>query len=464
MGKYEKLAEEIVVALGGKENITYFSHCVTRLRATLKDKSIIDEAKIKQIKGVLDCRWTGDQIQVIIGQHVSDVYDEICDTYNIEKQVMVNENLDDVPAKKEKNKLSLWSFIQLMSWAINPALFAFIGAGLIKVILIFLDMGGILASDSSTYQVFFNAADAITYYLPIFIGYGVAKKMGNEPALGIAVGAFLVAPNFLANVNGGIAMTLFGINIYLKAYSSTFLPALICTFVTCLLYSWLEEKTPKIIRNLVAPLVTFLIMIPLSYLLLAPIASIIGDYLSIAVMWVYNLLGFAGVAMFCGLLPFLIATGMHFCFFPYWGSVVSSGAGELFYLISNCIFNINVGVACAVISLKTKYVENKSTCISAGVSSAIAGVSEPALFGIVLKNKGALTALIIGDVVGGATAGLLHVAAYMWPASWGVFMIPSFINPTDGSGLLQSVIAVLVGVVVTAIMTFILYKDDSVKE
>ena len=100
MGKYEKLAEEIVSGLGGKENITYFSHCVTRLRATLKDKSIIDESKIKKINGVLDCRWTGDQIQVIIGQHVSEVYDEICETYNIEKQVMVNENLDETPTKK----------------------------------------------------------------------------------------------------------------------------------------------------------------------------------------------------------------------------------------------------------------------------------------------------------------------------------------------------------------------------
>jgi beta-glucoside PTS system EIICBA component len=464
MNKYENLAQEIVKTLGGKDNITYFSHCVTRLRATLKDKSLVDDEKIKKIKGVLDCRWTGDQVQIIIGQHVAEVYDEICDTFGIEKQAMVNENLDEDAKKKEKNKITPWSFIQLMSWALEPALFAFIGAGLIKVVLIFLDMGGILTSDTSTYQVFYNAADSIIYYLPIFIGYGVAKKMGNEPALGIAVGAFLVAPNFLANVNGGVTMTLFGINIYSKAYSSTFLPALICTFFTCLLYSWLEEKVPKLIRNLVAPLVTFIVMIPLSYLILAPIASIAGDYLSIAVMWLYNLLGFAGVAMFCGILPFLITTGMHFCFYPYWGSAVSSGSGELFYLISNCIFNINVGVACAVISFKTKIVENKSTCISAGVSSAIAGVSEPALFGIVLKSKGALTALIIGDVVGGAVAGLLHVAAYMWPASWGVFMIPSFINPADGSGLVQSLIAVLAGVVVTAIMTFILYKDEQVSE
>ena len=105
--------------------------------------------------------------------------------------------------------------------------------------------------------------------------------------------------------------------------------------------------------------------------------------------------------------------------------------------------------------------ENKSTCISVGVSSAVAGVSEPALFGVILENKSLLTALVIGNIAGGATAGLLKVGAYMWPASWGVFMLPSFINPTTGSGIIQAIIAVLVGIIVTAIMTFILYKDDN---
>lgn len=457
--KYDVLADEIVKALGGRDNVSFFTHCTTRLRISLKDKGLVDTEAIKAIHGVIDCRWTGDQIQIIIGTHVAEVYDVICERAGLEKQAAVDENLDKDLTEKKKNKFNLYFIVEIIAWALQPTLFVLIGAGMIKVLLLLLGFLGI-PSDNSTYQLLYSAADAVYYFLPMLVGYGVAKKLDSEPALGIVVGMFLVAPNFIANVNDGIAMDFLGITVYPKAYSSTFLPAILCTVATCYLYRFLEKKVPKILKNLVAPLVTFLIMIPLSYVVLAPLASILGDYLAKGVMWLYNLTGFVGVAMFCGILPFLIMTGMHFCFSAYWVPLVTDPAGELFYLISNCIFNINVGVACAVIGWKTKVVENKSVAISAGISSAIAGVSEPALFGIVLKNKRALAALVIGDVAGGAVAGLLKVAAHMWPASWGVFMLPSFIDPATGAGFVGAVAAVLVGGVVTAVATFILYKDE----
>lgn len=457
--KYGVLADKIVEALGGKDNISFFTHCTTRLRTSLKDKSLVNTEALKAIEGVIDCRWTGDQAQIIIGPHVGDVYNVICDRNGFQKQEAIDENLDKDLTEKKKNKFNFYFIVEIIAYALQPSLFVMIGAGMIKVILLLLGMVGV-SSESSSYQLLYNAADAVYYFLPIIVGYGVAKKIGSEPALGIVVGMFLVAPNFIANVNGGVAMDFLGISVYPKAYTSTFLPAILCTVATCYLYGFLEKRTPAVIKNLVAPLCTFLIMIPLSYVLLAPLASILGDYLAKGVMWVYNLTGFVGVAMFCGILPFLITTGIHFCFSAYWVPLVTDPAGEFFYLISNCIFNVNVGICCAVIGLKTKYVENKSVAVSAGISSAVAGISEPALFGVVLKNKRALIALIIGDVIGGATAGLLKVAAHMWPASWGIFMLPSFIDPATGSGFVGAIIAVLVGVVATAIATFILYKDE----
>lgn len=458
---YEKLARSILDAIGGKDNISFFTHCTTRLRTSLKDKNLVDVNKLKSIDGVIDCRWTGDQAQIIIGPHVPEVYDKICDIAGLEKQDAIDENLDeDLSAeKKQKNKFNLYYIVEIIAYALQPSLFVMIGAGMIKVILLLVGFLGV-SSDNSTYQLFYNAADAVYYFLPIIVGYGVAKKLGSEPVLGVVTGMFLVAPNFIANVNNGIAMDFFGLGVYAKAYSSTFLPAILCTVGTCLIYGYLDKKVPKIIKNLVAPLVTFLIMIPLSYLLLAPIASIIGDFIATGVMWLYNLTGFVGVAMFCGILPFLITTGIHFCFSAYWVPQVTAAGGELFYLISNCIFNINVGICCAVIGFKTRFIEQKSVAISAGISSAVAGISEPALFGVVLKNKRALAALVIGDLAGGAVAGILKVSAHMWPASWGMFMLPSFVDPVTGAGFINAVIAVIVGIVVTAIATFILYKDQ----
>ncbi len=451
---YSALADAIIEKVGGKANISYLTHCATRLRLNLKDRALVNVEALQSVSGVLGTQWSGDQFQIIIGSYVSELYKDICDKAGIQAQTSIDENLDP---NLKKNKFTFYSVIEIISNAVIPSLTVMIGAGMVKVILIFLDLFGLLTTDSSTYQLLFNAADAVYYFLPILVAYGVAKKMGCDPVMGIAMGMFLVAPTFLANIGAGVPMDFLGISVYPKAYNGTFLPAVLSTAIMCPIYQFLEKRIPKIVRNLLAPLCTFLIMIPLAYLVLAPIASIVGDYIAVGVMWVYNHTGFMGVAIFCALLPFLITTGMHYCFAPYWSMLVTSGVGEPFYLISNCIFNINVGITCIVMGFKTKIVENKALFTSAGVSSAVGGISEPALFGALLKNKGALIAVIIGDFIGGAAAGLLGVAAHMWPPSWGVFMIPSFID--SGAGLINALIAVVLGFAVTAIATFILYKD-----
>lgn len=456
--KYDALADQIIQLLGGKANISFLTHCATRLRLNLKDRALLKEEEVKAAEGIVGARWSGDQFQIIIGSHVAEVYKLLCEKTGLQAQAAVDENLDQALTKGKKNKFNFYSIIEIINSAITPSLVVMVGAGMIKVLLIFLELFGFLTTESSTYQILFNAADSVYYYLPILVGYGVAKKMGCDPVLGLVMGMFLVAPTFLANVNGGVAMDFLGISIYSKAYNATFLPAVLSTALMCPIYRFFEKRVPKIVRNLVAPLCTFLIMIPVAYLVLAPIASILGDYLAVGVMWIYERTGFMGVALFCAFLPFLITTGMHYCFFPYWGTILSAGTGEFFYLISNCIFNINAGIACIVIGMKTKVIENKSLCSSVGISSAVAGISEPALFGVLLKNKGALAAVMLGDLIGGAAAGLLSVAAYMWPPSWGVFMLPIFIDST-GKGLVNSLIAVALGIVVTAVGTFFLYND-----
>lgn len=461
--KYDELAKEILSVLGDKDNISFFSHCATRLRASVKDRGLLKEDEIRKIKGVIDYRWTGDQIQIIIGTHVNDVYDEICDIAGFEKQKPVDECFsDDLQDKSDESKsFNFYYIVELISSALIPSLAVFVGAGMIKVLLIFLNLLNLLPEDGSTYQILFNASDSIYYFMPLFIGYGVAKKMNSELTVGLAMGAILVAPTFIANVNENIPMDFMGISIYLKAYNGTFLPAILSTSVACILYDFLEKRIPIIVRQLIAPLITLLIMIPLTYIVLGPIASIIGDYLAAAVMWIYGMTGFVGIAFFGVILPLLITTGMHYCFSPYWAAMVTTPGGEVFYLISNCIYNINAGVACIIMSLKTKSLENKSLFTSTGISSMIAGVSEPALFGVLLKNRRALYSVMIGNAIGCGVAGILHISAHMWPPSWGVFMIPAFIN--TGSDLFYCLIAIALGIISTAIMTFILYRGKEVE-
>ncbi len=452
--KYDVLADDILSSLGGKDNISFFTHCATRLRLSLKDMTVVDEEAIKAITGVVGCHWVGTQLQIIIGLHVTEVYDTICDRAGLKKEAPIDERPDDTA---EKSSFRLYRIIEVVGYALEPSLPFMVGAGMVKVVLLLLTYVG-LSQDAATYQLLYGAADAVYRLLPIIVGYGVAKKIGSEPAIGVVVGMFLVAPGLMSE--GGVTLDIWGISVHLKDYGSTFLPAIFCTVPTCYLYAFLEKRVPAVIKVLVAPLATFLVMIPLSYIVLAPLAAAIADLIATGVMWIYDLTGFIGVAIFCGVLPFLVMTGMHICFSAYWVSQVVSAGGEPFYLISHCIFNIDIGIICAVIAAKTKSTEKRAVALSAGVDAAIKSVSEPALFGILMQDKRTLAALVIGNVAGGAVAGLLKVSGHMWPAGWGMMMLPSFIDTATGEGLINALIAIGVGVIVTAIATSVLYRDE----
>lgn len=231
---YSALADAIIEKVGGKANISYLTHCATRLRLNVKDRALVNAEALQSVSGVLGTQWSGDQFQIIIGSYVSELYKDICDKAGIQAQAGIDENLDP---NLKKNKFTFYSVIEVISNALIPSLTVMIGAGMVKVLLIFLDLFKILPADGSTYQLLFNAADAVYYFLPILVGYGVAKKMGQDPILGIVMGMFLVAPTFLANINGGVPMDFLGISIYPKAYNGTFLPAVLSTAIMCPIYT-----------------------------------------------------------------------------------------------------------------------------------------------------------------------------------------------------------------------------------
>lgn len=459
--KYDTLASNIVDYVGGKSNIQFFTHCVTRLRFNVKDQSSVKKDLIEKLPGVLGVQWQNGQLQVIIGQSVGDAYKLICEKNGLTQEKSVEEVIEeDKPAEKKGVKGVIDAIFNGISGSLTPLIPALIGCGMIKVILILLDLCGV-PSDSSTVQLLTFAGDAGFYFLPIMIGAFSAKKFGANPALGMVIGGILLYPSFAAGVGAGVSYDFLGIPVYGVTYSSTIFPIILCCAVMAPIEKFVAKHSPEILRSVLEPLVTIIIMIPLALCLLGPVGSYLGQYLSAFVLWVYNTIGFVGVALFAAIMPFVVMTGMHGAFVPYLMQMLTvSPLYEPIFFPALIISNINQGISALAVAVKTKDKNLKSTGLSTGVTAVVAGVTEPAMYAVNLKLKTPMYGAMVGSAIGGLVAGILKTAIYAFAGASSVIALPLFISADKPNNFLFMVIAVIVGAVATFVATWFLYKDE----
>ena len=457
---YDALVSQIVDLVGGKENIQGFLHCVTRLRFNVKDKSKVQTEAIGKLEGALGTNWAGDQLQIIIGQNVSDVYAAICKQHGLNAEATVNENLD-APAKKLNLKAIPGICVDYISGSIQPLIPMLIGAGFVKIIVLVGELMGWLVPGTPTDTILTFVGDAAFYFMPVTVGAYAAKKLGANPGLGMLMGGILVHPNFIAAVGTGDPLDLFGLPVQSLTYSSSVFPILLTVAVMAPIQKFFAKHSPEMIRSIVEPLGTILITLPLSLCLLAPLGNTIGNGLSVILLGFYEKTGFLGVALITALMPLLIMTGMHVALAPYAINCFATIGHEPFFFLAMTISNINQGAACTAVALKTKDTALRSTAFSCAVTAFTSGVVEPGLYGVSLKYKTPLYGIMIGSFVGGAVASLLGAAAYSNSGSFGLISLPIYFNGT-ASSVISILAGVVVGIVVTFVSTMILYKPEKV--
>lgn len=451
--RYAELADNIVDLLGGKDNISFFTHCVSRLRFNVKDKGLVNKDAIEKLPGAVGSQWSGDQYQVIIGTDVADAYRAVCKVSGLGE-------IQGDAAQPSGEKLSIKgvfnSIFDAISGSLAPTLPILIAGGMLKIAVMVFGMLGMPATTGG-YQIFSFIADSAFYFLPVYIGAFAAKKFGANMALGMLVGAMLLHPNFIAMTNAGEPIDLFGLPVYLTTYSSTVFPAILSVFVMSHVERFIDRHCPVIFKGIVVPLLTFVVMVPITLCALAPLGAIVGHYLSVVVLWLYDTMGFVGVSLFTAALPFIIITGMHFGFFPYFLNAFATVGYEPFYCIANFIFNISAGAASLAVGLRAKDKGAKSMFFSAAFTAIVAGVSEPALFGVLFRYKKALWCTSLGGLIGGAIAGIFGATCYTM-TSFGLIGLPAFLS-ADLSNLTFAVLSIAVGCVATFVTTFIAFKD-----
>lgn len=448
-------------AVGGKENILQVTHCMTRLRFNLKDETLADKAALQKIDGVLGVVVAGGQYQVVIGQNVTKVYDAVCALGSFEKKAAIEENLD-TPKEKLTVKGFFNGILNGVSGCMTPLIPLLLVSGLLKMVPALFGQGvlNLLSPESDLYILFTFLGDAGFYFLPIAIGYTGAKKFGATPILGILLGAMLIHPTFVAMAGvEGASFTVFGIPCALHNYSSTIVPMLLATWFMSHVERFFQKYIPDFLSTVFSPLLTILIMIPLTFCFFGPVGYWLGDLVGAALNSLHNVAGPIGFALVTALWSILLTCGMHLILITLaFVNIMETGSDNFVLAASGLTAFATYGVLLGGF-IKAKKKETKAQIGTYFIANFLGGVGEPALYGFMLKYKKPLLGQIIGGFAGGLVGGIAGVTVYQLAPAMNFLNFLGYVGGSI-SNVVWAAIAAGVAFVVGCIATILLGFDE----
>lgn len=455
---YRELAEKILEQVGGKENVTFATNCMTRLRLTLKDNGLVNIDEVKKINGVLGAQFAGDQFQIIIGQDVPKVYDEVCDIGGFAKQAAVDENLDK-PKEKLTVKGIFNSIMDAITGVMTPLIPVIMVAAMIRMIVAVIGpaMLNIVSAESDLYRLLTFLGDAGFYFFPVLIGYSGARKFNLSPVLGILMGGVLLHPTLIEISNSGVPFKVFGIPMTASNYASSFLPMLLITWVMSYIERFFKKVMPTVLSTVFVPLCTFLVTVPLALCVLGPIGTILGGYLATLLMWIHDVLGPVGIAFIGGLWLLVVSTGMHMSFAAPILTAFSTLGYDPTVIPATAVSQYASMAISLAFLLKSKNAEDKSLGASCLISQALGGVGEPTIFGIIFRFKKAMAYTIIGSACGAFVAGILGARGFSF-ASGNLLTVLAY-----GPDIVKGAIASVVTFGITLALGLVLGFEDNKK-
>ena len=447
----KETATAIVELIGGKENIAHLEHCSTRLRFTLKDNSLVQKDALEKVDGVIGVRQNV-QCQVIIGNDVVEVYDEVMN--------VLGHELTADGGSEGKQKQS-WGAV-LLDFIISifqPLIPAVAGGGVLKSLLLLASVTGLMDNTSQTYQILNLIGGAPLYFLPILVAITTANKLKVNQLVAVSAVGALILPELTTLLTDGAAFMGFGLqNI---AYASQVFPAIL----TVLFYAQIEKLftriSPKPIRIFFVPMMSLVITVPVALLILGPLGFEVGTIFSAAIIWLYAHLGWVATGILAAVLPLMVVTGMHKAMIPYAVSSMSEMGAELLYLPASLAHNIAEAGACFAVSVRTKDQKLRSTAVSAGIS-ALFGITEPALYGVTILHKRVLYGVMASSLVGGAVAGLFAIKAFALVGP-GLASITMFVDEANPMNLVWAMVTLGVSFAVSFVLVLFLFKDKVVE-
>ncbi len=414
---YEDTARKILDLIGGKDNITFFGHCLTRLRVNIKDRSLVNDSELKKVPGIVGAQWVGEQLQMIVGQEVENLYNAACKVGGIEKQAAIDEEIEEDKSIKKKFSIkNLFNDLVLTITAcITPVLVVFTVGGLIKLIVALIgpQTFNLLPSDNDLLVVLGMLGDTCFRFFPVFVAYSAAKRFDANIPMALILACLLLSPTLIDMVDAGQQFTVYGIPVVATSYANQFLPSLLITYVLSKVEKFFKKLFPTVIRSLLYPLCTMLVMLPLALCVLGPIGTICGDLISSLILWLKDVIGPIATGLVGALFPLLIVTGMH--------HALNSAATVDYALkgFDSCVFagsyfmDYQLTALCFALLIKSKKPEHKALALNCIATEGIGGISEPTIFGIMLRNKKNILYSMLGGFAAGFYIGIMNVNCYV---------------------------------------------------
>ncbi len=465
---YVSTSKQIIEAVGGVSNIATATHCMTRLRLVLNDESKADDAKVNKIKGVKSVIKQGGQYQIVIGNEVSNLFKDFEKMGNFSESGAVEKKPEGNPVQR------LFGFV---AGCMTPLLPAMLGTGMVKVLLTLLTTFGLMSSTGPTYLILYGMADSFFYFLPIFLSVMIARKMKGSIPLFMVIGAMMCYPDIINLLGGAVegapmgtflgldCTYIFGVIPVISAsYTSSVLPILLMAPVMKWAEDFADRISPNVLKAFLKPMIFCLICTPIALCVLGPLGAVVGNFLSMGISALYNAVPWLTVGVLSAAMPFIVMTGMHYALIPLMTINMAELGFDVIVIVTMFCSNIAQGGASLGVAAKTKDIDTRSEGIACGISAIVAGVTEPAMYGINLRYMKPMIGAVIGAGIAGLFAGITGVKAYTMGGSPSALSIIQFVgvgvdNPM--SGVIFGSIAGIIAVAVPFILTFIMYKDPA---
>ena len=470
---YKQIAQNILDAVGGAENVQDATHCMTRLRLVLRDPSKASKETVEKLEGVIQVVEAGGQFQVVLGGKVNKIYDEFLPLVNVAGG-------EEMAITGDKGSF-VNTVLQTISKIFTPIVPAIAASGLIKGLLSAASRLGWVDPAGSTYIILFAASNIIFYFIPIFLAYTTTKALKCSEIIAMVLGAFLCYPQIDALVQDvATASNIFGLPVVKTAftigestrvfsYTESVIPIVLSVFVLSYLEKFLKKYIPEILQIILVPGLCLIIMLPVMLTVVGPL----GAYIGYGMQWLYSsLMGISpllGGAVVGGLWGVFVIFGAHRALLPIGLNDVSvtsaihnCGAGHNTLMCYAGAANFSQAGAALGVMLKTKSKELKQVAAAGSLSAFLVGITEPAIYGCNLRLKKPMVCAIIAGALGGAIMGIGGASNHGF-ANNGILTIATYYCSDNTFGMFLSyLIGIAVAFFGAAILTYIVgFEDDT---
>lgn len=440
--KLHREAIIIIESLGGVGNIRRYWHCAGRLRFQIKNENRVRSEEIAELDIVKGNFFHYGQYQIIVGDNVELLNDAIMD-------YMVGRDPD---MAKIQGPDFLDVVFELLSSIFQPIMPGIAASGLLKAALSLLLWMGVMSPTSSTYLLWHSLSNAVFYFLPIFIAISAARRFEVSVSISVILAAALLYPDLAGLGKSGQDVSFMGLSIDFHDYSSSILPIIVTVYFQKLLEDFLKKRLAKSVSSILTPLLSLLIIFPAMIIVIAPLADLVAGgiekFFTFAFMEEAALAGLmTGAAM-----PALIMFGMHYLFFPSALSRLDKVGFDNFFLPINLVTNLAQAGACLAVSIRSKDKEMRQMAITGSLSSSL-GVSEPAIYGVTMKERKPFYAALIGGATGGAYMAATGVRAFSFTYP-GLLSLPVFYQPA-GSNFINTLIGIGLAFAISFILSLV---------